>query len=221
MRTGILGGTFNPIHLAHLKIAEEVLRAFSLDQILFIPAADPPHKEVDQDVSFAHRFAMVEKAIAGQPLFTVSNLEQQRHGKSFSVDTLEVLSQKDPGGERYFIIGLDSYRDIASWKDFRKIFSLCHLVVLARPGVHLPDPLSPLPVAIRPDFWYDETSKKIIHKSGNCVYFLSKTFLDISSTQIRQRLNTGQPVDHLIPSCVAQYIEDHHLYGPSPSPRSE
>src|SRR5512139_2891676 len=108
MKTGILGGTFNPIHLAHLRIAEEVREACHLDEVLFIPAAIPPHKPAPPATSFADRIAMVRAAIAGNPHFRVSDLEAHRSGKSFSVDTLELLRQADPQGERYFIVGLDS-----------------------------------------------------------------------------------------------------------------
>lgn len=212
MKTGILGGTFNPIHLAHLRIAEEVQQACQLDRVLFIPAATPPHKEVAGEVSFAHRFAMVEAAIRRCPGFLVSDLETRRDGKSFSVDTLEILRREDPDGERYFIIGLDSYRDIASWKDFARIFSLSHLVVITRPGVALRDPLEPLPIAMHRDFCYDEQAEGMRHKSGNSLIFLKETHLDISSTQIRAMVTEGRSIRHLVPPEVADYIEEHGLY---------
>ncbi len=212
MKTGILGGTFNPIHLAHLRIAEEVQQACELDRLLFIPAAEPPHKNVAGQVSFTHRLAMVKAAIRDSPYFQASDLEIRRSGKSFSVDTLEILRQQDPNGERYFIIGLDSYRDIASWKDFTRIFSLSHVVVTTRPGVVISEPLEPLPVAIREDFCYAEKAGEVEHKSGNRLIFLEETRLDISSTQIRSMLANKQPVQHLIPPGVADYIEQHGLY---------
>lgn len=221
MKTGVLGGTFNPIHLAHLRVAEEAQKAFQLDRVLFIPAADPPHKEIAGEVSFRHRLAMVERAIRDYPSFQASDLEVRRSGKSFSVDTLEILQRQDPAGERFFIVGLDSYRDIASWKDYARLFSLCHLVVTTRPGVAIENPLAPLPVAIRGDFCYDSHAGKILHKSGNYVFFLSGTQLDISSTQVRQRLIEGQSVHQLVPPTVADYIEEHGLYRTTSSSRSQ
>ncbi len=212
MKTGILGGTFNPIHLAHLRIAEEVQQTCQLDRVLFIPAAEPPHKTVAGEVSFQQRLAMVEVAIRSHPGFQASDLEIRRSGKSFSVDTLEILRREDPHGERYFIIGLDSYRDIASWKDFARIFSLSHLVVTTRPGVELSNPLAPLPVAMHTDFCYDKHSAKIRHKSGNYLIFLKEICLDISSSQIRRLLAKGQSIRHLVPNEVADYIEEHGLY---------
>jgi len=212
MKTGILGGTFNPIHLAHLRIAEEVQQACELDKVLFIPAAEPPHKDVAGQVSFTHRLAMVEAAICDYPNFQSSDLEIQRSGKSFSVDTLDILHRQDPHGEFYFIIGLDSYRDIASWKDFARLFSLSHMVVTTRPGVLMRDPFAPLPVAIHKDFCYDVESKNIQHKTGNKLIFLKETYLNISSTQIRELLASEQSVRHLVPPVVADYIEEHSLY---------
>lgn len=212
MKIGILGGTFNPIHLAHLRIAEDVQKKCHLDRVLFIPAADPPHKDVAGAVSFHHRFAMVEAAIGGHPRFQVSDLELHRSGKSFSVDTLEILRQQNPAGERYFIIGLDSYRDIASWKDFGRLFSLSHIVVTTRPGINIDTPLAPLPVAMHKEFCYDENSGGIQHKSGNYLFFIKETKMDISSTKIRNMLAKGQSIRHMVPQVVADYIESHGLY---------
>jgi nicotinate-nucleotide adenylyltransferase len=212
MKTGILGGTFNPIHLAHLRIAEEVREALGLDRVLFMPAATPPHKNVAGEVAFAHRLAMIEAAIADNPGFQASDLEARRSGKSFSVDTLEILRQTDAGGERYFIVGLDSFRDIATWHDYARLFELAHLVVTARPGVELPAPLTALPVAVRSDFCYDEKLKKLRHRSGNSVFFLEETRLDISSTAIRRKVAAGQSIRYLVPAQVEDYIVAHGLY---------
>lgn len=212
MKTGILGGTFNPIHLAHLRIAEEVREACALDEVVFIPAATPPHKTVAEAIPFSQRLAMVEAAIADNPHFRASDLEARRAGKSFSVDTLEILRRADPDGERFFIVGLDSFRDIASWKDYSRLFELANLVVTARPGVELPDPLAALPVAVRDNFCYDYQLKKLRHRSGNAVIFLEETRLDISSTLIRRKVAAGESIRYLVPPAVATYIHDHGLY---------
>lgn len=212
MKTGILGGTFNPIHLAHLRIAEEVREACALDEVLFIPAATPPHKPEFAAAPFADRLAMVQAAIADNPGFSVSDLEARRSGKSFSVDTLEILRRADPAGERYFIVGLDSFRDIASWKEYARLFELAHMVVTARPGVEIPDPLAALPVAVQGDFCYDGQLKKLRHRSGKTVIFLEETRLDISSTLIRRKVAAGASIRYLVPPSVAAYIDDHGLY---------
>ncbi len=212
MKLGILGGTFNPIHLAHLRIAEEVREACGLDRVLFIPAAAPPHKEIAEDVPFAQRLAMVEAAIAGHPAFEASDLEARRTGKSYSVQTLEILRRQQPENELFFIIGLDSFRDIALWKDFPRLFELANIVVAERPGIHQGDPKDLLPVAIRDEFCYDCSAKKLLHHSGTCVIFLEETRLDISSTRIRQLVSAGRSVRYLIPAAVEQYIALHGLY---------
>lgn len=212
MKLGILGGTFNPIHRAHLQIARDVLAHCGLDRVLFIPAAAPPHKAVANETPFHHRLAMVNAAIADTPAFSSSDLEAQRSGKSFSVETLELLRQDDPDGERYFIIGLDSYRDIASWWNYPRLFELANLVVAIRPGIEIGDPRQVLPVAMHEEFCYDGDSKKMRHKSGNYVIFLEEVQQDISSTDIRRRVAARQPFRHLVPPAVADYIDQHALY---------
>jgi nicotinate-nucleotide adenylyltransferase len=211
MRTGILGGTFNPIHLAHLAIAEEARRICQLDRVIFLPAADPPHKPVAGSVPYKQRLAMVEAALAGHPEFSVSNLEAQREGKSYSVETLEILHQIDPKDSFYFIIGLDSFRDLPTWKAYEKLFTLAHLIVVTRPGINT-DPIQLLPIAIRREFCYSAESKNLRHSSGNQVFFLEETRLDISSTKIRSRIAAQQTIDHLVPAPVADYIRRHGLY---------
>ena len=211
MRTGILGGTFNPIHLAHLAIAEEARRVCRLDRVIFLPAADPPHKPIADEVPFDQRLAMVEAALADHPGFCVSSLEAQRSGKSYSVDTLEILQRRYPDDDFYFIIGLDSFRDLATWKSYEKLFRLVHLVVVTRPGIST-DLRQLLPIAIREEFCYSADSKNLRHSSGNTVIFLDETRLEISSTEIRQRVAARQTIQDLVPAAVADYIDRHGLY---------
>lgn len=213
MKLGILGGTFNPIHLAHLRIAEEVREECGLDRVLFIPAAVPPHKDVAEDIPFRHRLAMVEVAIADNPHFTVSDIENRRSGKSYSVHTLEALRRERPTDEFYFIIGMDSFRDIASWKEYGRLFELAHVVVATRPGCETADPKALLPVAIMKDFCYNCASKSLKNRiSGTSVRFCKELFLDISSTRIRRLVRDGRSVRYLVPPEVADYIDRHNLY---------
>jgi len=212
MRIGILGGTFNPIHLAHLRIAEEVREACSLDQVLFIPAALPPHKSVAEDVPFTHRLAMTELAVAGNSRFRVSDLEMHRSGKSYSVHTLEILRRENPANDYFFIVGMDSFRDIASWKEYRRLFELAHIVVAARPGSPGGNPRDLLPVAIRDDFCYDDAALTLQHRGGTSVIFLEETRLDISSTRIRRLVAEGRSIRYLVPDAVEDYIIRHGLY---------
>ncbi|MEJ2200760.1 MAG: nicotinate-nucleotide adenylyltransferase [Desulfuromonadaceae bacterium] len=212
MKLGILGGTFNPIHLAHLRVAEEVREVCALDQVLFIPAADPPHKLVAENTPFRHRLAMVEAAIADNPHFRLSDIEAHRPGKSYSVDTLSQLRREHPEDEFYFIIGMDSFRDLANWKNYRTLFTLTNIVVAARPGAAVQEPLDFLPVAIKKDFCYTGASKSLRHCSGTSVIFLGETFLDISSTRIRQLVSENRSTRYLVPAAVGHYMERHGLY---------
>lgn len=212
MRTGILGGTFNPIHLAHLRVAEEIREGCALDRVLFIPAALPPHKRTADAVPFPHRLAMVEAAIADNPAFEVSEIEARREGKSYSVDTLEILRRENPDDAFYFIIGMDSFRDLPTWREYRRLFELTNLVVASRPGVETENPLSFLPVALQGEFDYDKDFKKLKHRSGTEVIFLEETFLDISSTRIRRLVAEGQSIRYLVPDAVEGYIQQHGLY---------
>lgn len=212
MKTGILGGTFNPIHLAHLRIAEEVRIACGLDRVLFMPAATPPHKPLADDIPFVHRYAMVEAAVDDNPFFFPCDLEAQRPGKSYSVATLEILHRQFPDDEFYFIIGMDSYRAIDTWKDYSRLFGLTNLVVAARPGHVGDDPLGLLPVVMREQFCYDDSSNILRHCSGNRVIFLKETFLDVSSTRIRQQVAEQGSIRYLVPSVVEDYICRHDLY---------
>ena len=211
MRIGILGGTFNPVHFGHLHIAEEVQAACGLDQVWFLPTCHPPHKQLAADVPFSDRLAMVEAALGGAADFYANDIEGQRGGTSYSVETLEQLRQQYPRHQFYFIMGLDSFQDIASWKNYPRLFELTHLVVTARPG--FAGSLSQLlPVAIEDSFCYDAVSKKLTHAAGFTVIEVPHTCRDISSTDIRQKLAAQEPVDTLVPAAVIEYIAKHLLY---------
>ncbi|MDY0189834.1 MAG: nicotinate-nucleotide adenylyltransferase [Desulfuromonas sp.] len=214
MKTGIIGGTFNPIHNAHLKIATELLEYCQLDRVIFIPAALPPHKHAAKIVAFEHRLQMVRCAISAQRQFEVSDIERQRGGKSYSVDTLKQLHQRYPADEFYFLIGMDSFINIATWHKYKQLFTLCNLVIAQRPGATKPEQPPELPVAIRQQFCYDAKLDLYRHKSGHRLIFLQETFLDISSTQIRKKIAQQQPIETLLPAPVAQYIHAHKLYVP-------
>ena len=211
-RLGIFGGTFNPIHNGHLHIAAAMQQVCDLDRLLFIPAATPPHKRLDQDVSYAHRAAMVELAIASLSDAEVSDIEARRSGKSFSVDTLRELRERCPGSEMFFLIGMDSFRDLASWRDYRQLFTLAHLVVAARPGVDCRELDALLPVAVRGEFCYDDSTRVLRHRAGKRIVLLSAAPVDISSSMIRARLAAGATVGQLVPASVRDYITRHRLY---------
>lgn len=212
MRTGIFGGTFNPIHLAHLRVAEEVREACQLDRVLFLPAAQPPHKQGATCTSFAHRLAMVEAATADHPCFSACDLEARRSGASYSVDTLEELQRLYPHDTLFFIIGLDSFCDITSWKDYPRLFELANIVVAYRPDYGDGDPRTRLPVALADQFCYDERSFNLRHKCGKELIFVAETRLAISSTLLREHVADNRSIRYLVPSAVEAYIQQQHLY---------
>ena len=212
MKLGILGGTFNPIHNAHLQIAREVRDRLLLDRVIFIPAATPPHKELDGDIAFSDRLAMVALAIAEEESFSASDIEAQRGGRSYSVDTLTQLQALHPADQLFFIIGSDSFLEIATWYRAPEIFTLSNIVVVERPEAKISDLLAALPVAMRGDFCYDSTAMRLTHRSGFSVYYLPGTPLAISSSEIRRLVRTGQPIDHQVPDAVSRYIAAKRIY---------
>ncbi len=212
MRIGILGGTFNPIHLAHLRSAEEVREAQQLDRILFVPSATPPHKRGNGLVAAAHRLAMVRRAIRGNPAFHVSTIEIDRGGRSYSVDTLRALRARMPDAQFFFIMGMDAFREISTWKDYSSLFALCNLVVTSRPAYDDAPLLSALPVAVRAQFCYRPRTKRLEHRTGNQIIFQPISDLDISASTIRHRLHRGLSVRYLVPAAVERYILQHGLY---------
>jgi len=212
MKIGILGGTFNPIHNAHLRIAEEARDHFGLDRVIFIPAATPPHKPQVDELSFASRIEMVRLAVADNPCFSVSDLEGVRGGCSYSIDTLRGLRLEFPDDELFFIIGADSFNDIATWREYGAIFALCNVVCMQRPGSTFESLAKALPVAIGREFCYHESAKKLSHSSGHGVYALDGVLLDISSSHIRSLVRGGRSIRYLVPDAVEHYIKGQRLY---------
>jgi nicotinate-nucleotide adenylyltransferase len=212
MKTGILGGTFNPIHNAHLRIAEESRDFFGLDRVIFIPAATPPHKPQVGELSFANRLEMVRLATADNPFFSVSDMEGVRGGRSYSVDTLRALRAADPQDELFFIMGADSFNDISSWRDYAAIFALCNVICVQRPGSTINSLAKALPVAMAGEFCYDAAAKRLSHSSGHGVYALDDVLLDISSSQIRLLASAGRSIRYLLPDAVEHYIKEQRLY---------
>lgn len=213
MRLGIFGGTFDPVHVAHLRCAEEARETLALDRVLFIPAAAPPHKRHRPVAPAAHRLAMLRLAVAGNRAFRVSAMELERSGASYSVDTLRQLRADLPATmDLVFLLGLDAFREIHTWKEHRALFGLTDFAVFARPGYQLPSIRALLPVATRKDFCYGRNRQTLKHKSGSQVRFLDLTALDISASAIRERIRRTQSIRYLVPLPVERYIARHRLY---------
>jgi len=212
MKIGILGGTFNPIHNAHLRIAEESRDRFGLDRVMFIPAATPPHKPQVGELSFADRLEMVRLAIADNPAFSVSDMEGVRGGRSYSIDTLLALRLEFPEDELFFIVGADSFNDISTWREYGAIFALTNVICMQRPGSTIKSLAKALPVAIAREFCYHASAKRLSHSSGHGVYSLDGVLLDISSSHIRLLARGGRSIRYLVPDAVERYIKEQRLY---------
>jgi nicotinate-nucleotide adenylyltransferase len=219
MKIGLFGGTFDPIHWGHLRSAEEVSEAFGLDRVYFIPASIPPHKRGQTTTPAQDRLQMVCLAVSGNGRFGVSTVEISRRGVSYSIDTVrEFDAKKREGDSVYFIIGLDAFREIATWKDFAAIFPLCNFIVTSRPGSKESDPLKGTGVAVKKLFCYDFKQKNYRHRSGTRIFFIELTDIAISASEIRTLVKHGKSIRYLVPSSVERYIKRHGLYG---SPREE
>ena len=212
MRIGLMGGSFNPVHNAHLRIAGEAQAACLLDRVIFIPAADPPHKPLAGNVSFEHRSNMVSMAIAGRAGFEMSTVEAERGGKSYSVDTIRTFRELCPGDDLFFIIGGDSFLELGSWHRYAEIFRLCHLIVVERPGCHVINPLEALPPAVRGEFTLDSPTGRLTHSSGTALFFITGSPLEISSTEIRRLAAGGADLTRFVPQKVAEYISQQRIY---------
>jgi len=212
MNIGILGGTFNPVHLAHLRIAEEARERFGLERVIFVPAADPPHKPRERQVSFIHRLAMVNLAISDNPFFTVSGIEGTRPGKSYSIETIRIFRERCPDDRLFFIMGSDSFCEIGTWYDYQAIFASASLIVVGRPGSAGLSLETTLPVAIAGQFCYDAAVNRLTHSSGTTVSYMDGVPLAISSSSIRDLMRGSRSVRYLVPDLVERYLKDHTLY---------
>ncbi|MBM4339737.1 MAG: nicotinate-nucleotide adenylyltransferase [Deltaproteobacteria bacterium] len=210
-RIGLFGGTYNPIHFGHLRGAEEIREAFHLDEVVFIPSATPPHKATDAIIDAKHRMEMVKLAIASNPYFSMSEIELSRQGKSYLIDTLRHFCE-GRADIFFFILGGDAFVEIETWKDFQNLFTLCHFVVMARPGFQKTPVASQLPDSLTSAFQYDIETKVWVHLSGYHLHFQEISFLDISSTKVREFIEKGESVRYLIPPETEAYIYKHGLY---------
>lgn len=211
-RLGILGGSFDPIHLGHLRSAEEVREALALDCVCFVPAHQPPHKPQRRLASGRDRLAMVEAAIADHPTFRVSPIEIERGGISYSVDTLEAFAARERGAALFFVLGIDAFGEMQTWKDVARMFELASVVVTSRQPLAVNRSIEHLPVAAREAFCYDPSTLSFRHRIGTTLQFLPITGIDVSATAIRERARRGLSIRHLVPPLVERYVREHQLY---------
>lgn len=208
-RVGLLGGTFDPIHVGHLAAARAAHHALQLDTVRFIPAARPPHRPDSPGAGEYHRVEMVRRAIADVAGWEVSDLEVRRHGPSYTWDTLVSLHALGLASlQIFFITGADAFAEIATWHRYPDVLDAAHFVVITRPGVSL-DVVrervpSLVPRMIRPEDVGAADTPRIIPVESNTP--------DVSATEIRARVAAGEPITHLVPPAVAAYIHEHRLY---------
>ena len=196
-RIGLLGGTFNPPHLAHLVCAQEALVGLDLDRVLFVPVHTPPHKEADGDPGVEHRVAMCELAVAADERLEVSRVEADVPGRSYTVDTLSRLHDQRPEDQLTFIVGGDMARSLPRWREPETILSLAEIGVAGRGEVRRDE--------IRSDL-------RELAGAPDRIRFFDMPRIDISSTLIRDRVAAGLPVRYLVPDAVADYISREGLY---------
>ncbi len=198
MKTGILGGTFDPIHNGHLEIAEEAKKQLGLTEVLFLPAGQPWMKSALPISPAMHRVEMIRLALEGRPGFKLSTIEIEYKGPSYTVDTIAKLKAKSGGAsEFYFIVGWDNLEQLPHWKELSKLIEKCFLVAVPRPGFSRPD-IKALEAEIL------GIAKRIV--------FLDKPQIDISATDIRERVAHGLSINEWVPEKVARYIKEKGLY---------
>lgn len=216
-KIGVFGGTFNPIHVCHLRIAARVRELVGLDRVIFVPASIPPHKAADLAPA-ADRLEMTRLAVAGWPGFEVDDLELTREGPSYSADTMEIFRGRHPDADLYFLLGVDMFRTLATWHEPHRLVAACRLLVIGRPGTPF--------AGLRDTEWLGrapcEALDRLDAEAGEAVLDLGPGIpvclvkpvpCDVSSTQIRRDLAEGRLAKNVLPAPVQSYILQKRLYG--------
>lgn len=198
MKIGIMGGTFNPIHMAHLILAQSALEQLGLDKILFMPSKRPPHKRNEIITEDWHREKMVELAIKDNPYFELSRVELTREGTTYTADTLQELTNQNPDVTYYFIMGADSLFQMESWWEPQVIFRLAHIVAAVR-GNETRQELR-------------DQAELLSSKYGAFIHILNTPYLDIASHDLRNMAGKGCSIRYYVPDAVCDYIMEHHLF---------
>ncbi len=191
-KIALFGGTFNPIHQGHLINAQYLVNECDIDSVLFIPAREPVHKTLEYEVSSSDRLRMIELAIAGNPAFDVSRIELDSELPSYTVITLERIRGLYQNDSVFLVIGADSYNQLSSWREYRKILQLAPVIVFRRPG--------------------DEIDRELYNAEGGNFLFAENPLVGISSRAIRELISTGKSISYLLPDAVRDYIVQKELY---------
>lgn len=220
MRIGLFGGTFNPVHIGHLRAALEVKEGFELDEVILIPAALPPHKIPGEVAEAADRLQMLNLALEESPHFKLSDVELKRAGPSYTIDTVEHFKQTLPDQSRiYLIMGMDAFLEIDTWKSYDELLVQIPLIVINRPkpGCAFNDcgwesMENYLKSKISKDFVFSESQNCYCAKNKQPIYVFTVTGLDISSTRVRDLIGAGRSIRYLVPQKVAEFINSKGLY---------
>jgi nicotinate-nucleotide adenylyltransferase len=200
IRIGVFGGSFDPVHMGHLAIAQEAREVFALSKVMFVPAAQPPHKGPEVCAGAADRLEMVRLAIEGNPAFVVSDIEMHRQGPSYTIDTLEEIQRINPRAQLYFIAGADSLAELHTWYRATELVEKFNFIILGRPGVEA------VTIESLTSAFGDVLAAKL--EAG----FLRREIFRISATEIRKRINENRSITYLVPKAAEAYILDKGLY---------
>ncbi len=218
-RVGLFGGTFNPIHRGHLQVALDVRRQLDLDVVYFIPSALPPHKSTGKLAKAEHRLEMVRLTLKQQPGLDVCSLELERTGPSFSIDTVRLVKRKLSRAQLLvFLMGLDAFMEIHTWKAYDRLFEETAMAVMSRPGSGLWSPttrqevLDYVQARISRAYVLESDGTVLTHPQMQRIYLVSVTPVDVSSSQIRARIQAGASIDGWVAAPVARYIHQKGLY---------
>jgi nicotinate-nucleotide adenylyltransferase len=210
----LFGGTFDPVHNGHLRAGEEIRQGFSLAWVEFLPARIPPHKTDHPITDVSHRLAMLRLAVEGNPYFRVSEVEATREGVSYLVDTLKAYREHyPPEVSLYFIMGMDSFQEIATWHRYAELFALSHFVVITRPGYQRPELSTVVSKDVASSFVSSQGDKDCLeHADGHRIHFRETTLLDIAASRLRACIGEEKSVRYLLPEAVRDYVQEHGLY---------
>ncbi len=213
MRLGVFGGTFNPIHVGHLRAVIEVQETFTLDRLLLIPSANPPHKGAEDIAAAEDRLQMVRLAVQGLPSLEASDVELARSGLSYTIETLQYFHNYfGPESVIHFVVGVDAFSEITTWKSYHQLFATAHFIVMTRPGSTLNNLERFIHTHISRDYQYDTTASRYGHPRWCSIFCLNITHLDISATQIREWIRQGRSIRFLVPATVEAFIKTRGLY---------
>ncbi len=219
-KIGIFGGTFNPIHNGHLSVAREVGKSFDMEKIWLVPASIPPHKKMKNVASAQDRLEMIRIAVEGDALFSVTDVELLREGPSYTIDTLGHFRSILPSdADLFFIMGMDAFLDIETWKSYKELFRVASFIVMSRPGSRdskCGDAWKPardvLTSKVSSEYAYDPGRNAFFHPEKKPVFLFGVTPVDISSTMIRERIKQGHEINGLVPEKAKEYIKAKGLY---------